>query len=151
MSAGDSSLLPSATMPGMRIEYALLADYADLAGGKLYLMGGGWDTYHAAQAPFQLRIAVALGVRVGWEETNQPVPVRVVIEDDDGNEIVRMDGTLNVGRPPHLPPGTAQLAQMAANLPANIPAFGGYRVRATAGEGDGSDQVTIAFRALQRP
>lgn len=138
-------------MRPMRIEYAILADHADIAGGKLYLMGGGWDTYSAPQAPFQMRIAVALGVRVGWEETNQPVPVRVYIEDDDGNEIVRVDGTLNVGRPPHLPPGTAQLAQMAVNLPTNIPAFGGYRVRITAGDSAGADEVAIPFRMLKRP
>lgn len=135
----------------MRIEYALLADHADIAGGKLYLMGGGWDTYHAPQAPVQMRIAVALGVRVGWDETNQPVPVRVFIENDDGTEIVRVDGTLNVGRPPHLPPGTAQLAQMAVNLPTNLPEFGGYRVRITAGDPPVTDEVAIPFRTLKRP
>lgn len=137
-------------MPRMRIEYAILSDHADLVGGKLYLMGGGWDTFHAPQTPFQLRMAIALGVRLGWEDTNQPVPVRIRIEDDDGNELVRADGTLNVGRPSHLPPGSTQLAQMTAILPANIPTFGGYRVRIVAGEGEDTDDLAIPFRVLPR-
>ncbi len=135
----------------MPLEFAILADHAEIVNGKLYLMGGGWDTYSAAGAPLHLSLAVALGVRVGWEETNRPVPVTIRIEDDDGKELIRADGTLNVGRPPHLPPGSAQLAQMAATLPVTFAAFGGYRVRIVAGAGGEIDEVSIPFRVVQRP
>ena len=119
----------------MEIEYTILADYAEMVGGKLYVMGGGWDTFTLADVPAQLRIAIAVGVRIGWEETNQQLPVRVVVEDDDGHELVRINGMMNVGRPPTLPPGATQLAQMAANVPLNIAAHGGYRIIVGAGEG----------------
>ena len=75
-----------------------------------------------------MRLAVAVGVRLGWEETNRPVPVRVSVEDDDGNELVRIEAQVNVGRPTHLPPGSTQPAQIAANLPVTVPRHGGYRV-----------------------
>jgi hypothetical protein len=29
----------------------IIADYADIVNGKLYLMGGGWDTFYAKEAP----------------------------------------------------------------------------------------------------
>ena len=137
----------------MDIEYALLADYAEMVGGKLYVMGGGWDTSTQPTMPVQLRVAVAVGVRVGWEETNQQLPIKVLFEDDDGHELVRIDGQMNVGRPPTLPPGATQLAQMAANVPLNITQHGGYRIIVRAGEGPNAapDRV-LPFRvAAVRP
>ena len=134
----------------MRIEYAVLADHAEIVNGKLYLMGGGWDTYNATQVPVNVRMAIAIGVRIEWDETNKPVPVRVYVEDDDGLEIVRAEGALNVGRPPHLPPGSGQLAQMAVTLPANVPQFGGYRVRIVAREEELVDELALPFRVNQR-
>ena len=132
----------------MDIDYALIADHADIVGGKLYLMGGGWDTFTAPNLPMQIRLAVAVGVRIGWEETNRPVPIVVTVEDDDGATLVRIEGGVNVGRPPLLPPGATQLAQMAANFPVNIAKAGGYRVAIRAGEGDSVVDRGLPFRIL---
>ncbi|MGK2965475.1 MAG: DUF6941 family protein [Tepidiformaceae bacterium] len=132
----------------MRIDYALIADYAEINGGKLYVMGGGWDTFRGKQVPMPVRVAVAVGVRLEWEETNSPVPVRVTIEDEDGQGLIRADGTLNVGRPPHLPPGSSQLAQVAMNLQVILPAYRGYRVQVTAGEGDSGVTTSLPFRLV---
>lgn len=135
---------------GMQIDYAVLADYAEIVGGKLYLMGGGWDTSHAASFPAHVRLAVALGVRVGWSETQRHAPVHITVEDDDGQSFVRLDGTIGVERAESLPPGTSQLSQLAANLPTNVPAGGGYRVHITVGEGDEMVVQDIPFRVVQR-
>src|SRR5690606_31264336 len=99
-----------------QIENAIIADYAEVNGSKLYVMGGGWDVYRAKTVPAQIRMAVALGIRLEWSETNQPIPVNIRVEDEDGAEVIRAQGSLNVGRPPQLPPGATQLAQLAANL-----------------------------------
>ncbi len=133
----------------MDIEYALIADFAEIANGKLYLMGGGWDSFYLAETPAVIRMAIAVGVRFGWEETNRPAPILITIEDDDGKQLVKIDGTMNVGRPPHLAPGSAQLAQMAANVAYNVEAFGGYRVLIRVGEAGEATQ-TIPFRATRR-
>jgi hypothetical protein len=134
----------------MEIDYAVLADYAEIVGGKLYLMGGGWDTSHAASFPAQVRLAVALGVRVGWSEPVRHVPVHITVEDDDGKSFVRLDGTIGADRMESLPPGTSQLAQLAANLPTTVPAGGGYRVHITIGEGDELVSQDIPFRVVAR-
>jgi hypothetical protein len=136
-------------MPGVDIDFALIADHAELVNGKLYLMGGGWDTYNAPAEPIQLQPAIALGVRIGWEETNRNVPVRVTIEDDDGAEMVRADGTLMVGRPPGLEAGSTQLAQMTARLPLMLPRFGGYRVHVTVGTGETVVERFLPFRIVR--
>ncbi len=134
----------------MDIQFALLADHAEIVSGKLYLMGGGWTTSYAAVIPATIRLAIVVGVRVGWEETNQPVPVRITVENDDGQEFVRIDGQVNVGRPVGLAPGSAQVAQMAANVPVTLPAFGGYRVQIVAG-GEGQPvEENLPFRLEQR-
>ena len=136
-------------MPRVDIDFALIADYAELVNGKLYLMGGGWDTFNAAAEPIQLAPAIALGVRIGWEETNRNVPVRVTIEDDDGAEMVRADGNLTVGRPPGLEAGATQLAQMTARLGILLPRFGGYRVHVTVGTGDTAVERFLPFRIVK--
>lgn len=134
----------------MEIEYALIADYAEVVSGKLYLMGGGWDAIAMAQAPGPARLAVAAGVRIGWEETNRVVPVTKQVEDDDGQMLVKLEAAVNVGRPPHLAPGTAQLAQIAANVSLQVEAFGGYRV-VLAVDGPGGPVRHLPFRVVQTP
>lgn len=138
----------------MDIEFALIADYAETVSGKLYLMGGGWDTVfvsgEAGQAHHHVRLAVAVGVRVGWEETNEAIPVRITVEDDDGAGYLQADGVLNVGRPPGLPPGSTQLAQMTANLAFNLPRLGGYRMRIRAGNGERVCERLLPFRLVVR-
>ena len=135
----------------MDIEYALIADHADIASGKLYLAGGGWDQTYSQVVPARVQMGIAVGVRVGWEETNTQIPVQVIIEDDDAQQLVRVDGGVQVGRPAGLPAGSAQLAQVAMNLPVALPAFGGYRVRITAGSAEKERVVTRPFRLVERP
>jgi hypothetical protein len=128
------------------IDYALLADHADIASGKLYVNGGGWDRYALPQVPGPVRLAVATGIRIGWEETNKPIPVVMVVEDDDGQQLMRIDALVNVGRPAQLPAGSSQLAQVAANAHFQAPRYGGYRVRISAGDEAGN--VPVARRSL---
>jgi len=133
----------------VQIDHAVLADFAEIVGGKLYLMGGGWDALRVNSLPASARLAVAVGIRIAWEETNRPVAVRITIEDDDGRELVRIDGEVNLGRPPDLPPGTSQLAQLAANMAVPINEAGGYRIRITAGAGDGAAERSLPFRVVR--
>lgn len=142
-----AALLPSATM---NIEFALLADYAEIVGGKLYLMGGGWDVYHAPEAPVAMRLAIALGVRVGWDETNQAIPVNIVVVDDDAQQLAKIEGSMTTGRPPALPPGASQLSQLAANLPLTLQRFGGFRVEIAVGAPGALVEQAVAFRLERR-
>ena len=135
----------------MQIDYALIADHADIAGGKLYLNGGGWDRYQMGTFPAQLRLAVAVGIRVDWDETNRATPVRVTVEDDDGTELVSVNGSANVGRPPRLTPGSSQLIQMAVNVQVRIERASGFRAIVRVGdEAEPADTRVLPFRVEAR-
>ncbi|MEX2080032.1 MAG: hypothetical protein WEC33_00305 [Dehalococcoidia bacterium] len=133
----------------MDIEYALIADHAEITGGKLYLMGGGWDLYRVAEFPAQVRLAVALGVRIGWEETNAARAVTVSIDHEDGERVANVDGHVTVGRPPHLAAGASQLAQVAVNFQLEVKLPGGYVVRVRAGEADAAVSQALPFRVVK--
>lgn len=135
----------------MQIDYAILADHAEIVNNRLFLMGGGRDLFAAPRFPSSVRLAVAAGIRVGWEETNLRHPVGVVLEDEDGKEVVKIQAAINVGRPPELPPGSSQLAQLASALAFNVEKAGGFRARVIAGEGEGAIEHQIPFRVVQAP
>lgn len=135
----------------MDIEFALVADHAEVIAGKLYLMGGGWDTLHSPNLPAAVRFSVALGVRIEWEETNRQIPIHVLVEDDDGAMFARADGTVSVGRPPELPAGSPQVAKLALTLGLSLPRYGGYRVLVAAGDGDGQRVRSLPFRLVRPP
>lgn len=133
----------------MRIEYSLIADHAEVVNGKLYLMGGGWDTTYAPQAPALVRLCVATGVRIDWGELGREFPVLIVIEDDDGGELVRIQGAVSATQAPHSVPGSAQLAQIAASLPLTLSAFGGYRVHISVGPEGEAEHCNLPFRLVE--
>ncbi|MEJ5220475.1 MAG: hypothetical protein WHT63_00530 [Tepidiforma sp.] len=136
----------------MQIEYALLADHAEVLNGKLYLMGGGWDVRQAPAAPARAQFAVAIGVRVEWDETNVPIALQLRLEDDDGAAVFQLAGQLNVGRPPHVPAGSSQLIQAAVALNAELPAYGGYRAAVRASmPGGREDARALPFRLVPAP
>ena len=135
----------------MEIDYLLLAEHAEVTGAKLYLMGGGWDTMNVADVPANIRIMVAAGVRVDWDETNVPVPLVLRIDDDDAQEVFRINGQMNVGRPPQLLAGTSQLSQMTFAVQANLKRLGGYRITLSAGAEAGEVRRSIPFRLVKAP
>ncbi len=130
----------------MEIDYLLLAEHAEIQGNKLYLMGGGWDTMHVADAPANIRLMVAAGVRVDWDETNTAVPLVLRIDDDDAQEVFRLNGQMNVGRPPQLLAGTSQLSQMTFAVQTRLKELGGYRITLVAGTEAAEVRRSIPFR-----
>jgi hypothetical protein len=134
------------TIHAMEIDYMVLAEHAEVVGGKLYLMGGGWDTMHVPDAPANVRVMVAAGIRVDWDETNAQIPIGIRVDDDDAQEIFRLDGQMNVGRPPNLLPGTSQLSQMTFAIQAAFKSLGGYRITLVAGTGEAEVRRSIPFR-----
>jgi len=114
-----------------RIEFVILADYAQVANGKLDMIGAGWTDHHRAVMngqPAPSIIAIALSVYVPWNDTNRPHDLSVTVENDDGSVLFKFDGKVNAGRPPQLPPGSGQYAPLAFSGITTYPKAGGYRV-----------------------
>jgi hypothetical protein len=130
----------------MEIDYLLLAEHAEIVGSKLYLMGGGWDTMHVADAPANIRLMVAAGVRVDWDETGEPIVLVLRIDDEDAQEVFRINGQMNIQRPPGAAAGTSHLSQMTFAVQARLKQLGGYRVTLSAGPEGAEVRRSIPFR-----
>jgi hypothetical protein len=106
----------------VRVDYMVLADAVAAVGGKHYIHGGGWDTLYAAAFPVtHPSMAVALRLRVPWGATNRPCALELDVLDADGFSLLPappgpIRGTVNVGRPPHLPVGDDQVVPLALAL-----------------------------------
>ena len=121
----------------MQIEWLILADAAQIADGKLYLLGGGWDRIWVnAGFPSVHSVALAISFRVPWNETNQLHQVEVEITDQDhAGTLVKIEGSVEVGRPAGLEPGGEQRSQFVANFPLRFEWPGTYAVNARVKDG----------------
>jgi hypothetical protein len=100
----------------------LLADSAQAVGGKLYILGGGWNIIGPNPTPS----AVAMYVEIPWDLTNVKHHWRLELLDSDGQpamtptpvgeQPVVLEGELEVGRPLGIQPGVGLGVPMAINL-----------------------------------
>lgn len=101
------------------IDYLLASDFAEIINGKSYIMGGGWDRLSPPSYPATMRLGIAVGVRVPFLESNRPHHLTIVLRDADGNELVRIEGDLETGRPP-ASRGESSLVPLAANATVTV-------------------------------
>lgn len=120
----------------MEVEWLILADYAQVIGNKLYLMGGGWDVLQIQRSfPARQKFAIAVSFHVPWDETNQKQAFSMEILTEDGESLdAHLAGQVEAGRPPGIPPGTAQRVQLAINLELELEKPGGYVIEVRTGE-----------------
>ena len=132
----------------MRVEWLILADAAQVNGGKLYLLGGGWDQLNVGSAfPVPQRVGLAASFLVPWNETNQKRNVELSLVTDDGDELLKINGQIEVGRPAGIPAGSEQRAQLAADMSVEFKRPGVYSIIARI---DGEESARIAFRVMER-
>jgi hypothetical protein len=106
--------------PDVRVN-VMLADFAQVADGKLNLIGGGWSVTGPEPCPF----ALAGLFEVPWHMTNRQHEFRfelidldgnaVTVETPDGDREVSFEGSFEVGRPPGLRVGGSQRVPFALN------------------------------------
>ena len=120
----------------------MLADAAQAAEGKLYILGGGWSVTGPAPSPS----AIALFIQVPWDRTNVEHSFRFDLVDSDGNAVeletdpgaeepVTFEGAFEVGRPPGVKPGTSIDVPLAINVgPLPLPPGGRYEWRLSINE-----------------
>ena len=130
------------------IEWLILADAAEVVGGKLYLMGGGWDRLTVNSQPAKKNLAVALALRVPWHETNRQHAFRIDMTDEDGAQIVSVNGVSEVGRPAGIPPGQPQLVQLVVNFDATFEKLGTYVITARVND---SQERSVRFNIVPGP
>lgn len=139
----------------LALDYLVVADAAEAVGGKIYLLGGGWDRLLVPQLPGPpgAPFAVAAGVSVPWGMTNKRLHLGVEVLDADGALVATLiDGQIEVGRPAGIRPGVAQRFQLAVRAQPQFTTAGRYVVRCTVdGNLLGSTAFEVAAAAPPQP
>lgn len=124
----------------------MIADAAQVAGGKLFVLGGAFDVIAARAIPTTHRNwAIALVAEVGPGERHRDIVIDISLVDED-EEPVGLDfqAQIRVGAPAVLRPGDVSIVPMAIPLPdVTFPAAKGYAFRVAR---DGEELARIRFR-----
>ena len=130
----------------MKIEYALLADAAQAVGGKVFILGGGWNLYRSASYPAPVQFAVAIGLGFSTNEVGMKYPLNIAIADESGVPIVpEMKGQVETGQPaPDVPKTASVKIPVAININMSLPHPGTYGIVVTAG----TSTTQLSFEAI---
>ena len=100
----------------------MLCDAAQVADGKLYILGGGWSVTGPDPAPS----AIAIKIEVDWNEADAEHHWELFVVDADGKEVgvetpdgtlmIEIRGDFQVGRPDAVPAGSPIDLPLAINL-----------------------------------
>jgi len=130
----------------MKIETLLLCDSAQVANGKLFILGGGWTLYRAANYPTNIQIGLAVDVSFNRTEAGVKFPLKVSIADEAGIPIIpAMDGQIEAGQPAQeVPKGALLKLPLAINTALQLPRPGRYTIVMSVG----SSKVQTSFEAI---
>jgi hypothetical protein len=135
----------------MRLTVAMLADSAQVAGGKLYVLGGAFDTINTRTFPALVRsLSVVLVAEVEPAERNRDLPIAIRLLDEDGAALgVESQGMMRVGAPSSLPAGASSVVPLVGSfLGLRFPKPGGYLFVI---EHEGRELGRIPFRVREAP
>jgi hypothetical protein len=125
----------------------MLCDSAQVAEGKLYILGAGWTITGPAPGPF----GIAILIEVPWDLANRKQQWMLRLEDQDGKPVeveriaVELGGEFEVARPLGLQPGVPLLCPQAINFgPLPLPPGGRYVWRMFINGGSKADW-TLSF------
>jgi len=111
------------------LSFIMVADAAQSIGGKVYVLGGGWDRILLPEVPGRpiVPFSVAAGLAVPWHMTNRKLSFSIDLRDADGRMVETLvAGEVEVGRPPGLRPGASQAVHLAGPANPEFPAEGRY-------------------------
>ncbi len=121
------------------IEYLFLADHAESLNGKLYVMGGGWDQLTTPDLSGPLKLSIACGVQVPWNETDDDHTLSLVVEDPDGNPVApALQVGIKTGRSPSMVRASSAHVAFAIQAALQFPNAGTYVVVTTVDDRPGS-------------
>jgi hypothetical protein len=135
----------------MELDYALLADSAQVANGKTFILGGGVSIITTSQLPTPLNVVLVMQLTYEKPEVESKHALRVLVIDADGNPVVpEIQGEFQLGQPdPSVPRNVPLVAPILIGFPP-IPALqreGAYDVQILV---DGRHLKTLPFAVLRQ-
>ncbi|MBI1978416.1 MAG: hypothetical protein HYS55_06645 [Candidatus Omnitrophica bacterium] len=113
----------------MDVDFAFLADAAEVANGKLHLVGGAFDTIWTRSTPLRYpKVSFAMRLLLSAAELDRKHRVEIKIMHEDGKVIPpSIGGELEIKRNPNLPKGWKQGFLSVMNfVDLTFPVFGDY-------------------------
>ena len=131
---------PLSDLEPVEIETLMLADWAEVINGKLYIQGGGWERRLRANGG---SFAIVASILTPWHLTNQQHEISVFIQDADGGSVASpLRGNFTVGRPSKAQPGQRFRSPFVLNSAFSVPREGAYSVELVVNE---SVHRSVAF------
>lgn len=135
----------------MRLTSAMLADAAQVQAGKLFVLGGGFDTISVRSVPAVHRsLTLAMVAEIDPDERQRDLELTIRLIDEDGTSVgVEAKGRLRVGAPPNLPPGSSSVVPIVSpfhNI--TFPDAKGYAFVVSLND---NELARITFRVVQVP
>jgi uncharacterized protein DUF6941 len=127
----------------MRKDFLLIADAVEVANGKLYVLGGGWDLFHAPVYPTIARIGLAVGIIFEAHELDRLHRVHINISEVGGHDLLPPIEVEFRPQPRTISTETVR-GIIGLNPSLQIPGAGLYEVKARIGEW----QQTQQFHAV---
>ncbi|MBI4369019.1 MAG: hypothetical protein HY547_02195 [Elusimicrobia bacterium] len=101
----------------MELDFAFLADAAEVTGGKLYVLGGAFDTIWIKEPPVTVpHMTLAMRFLFSPAEAGRQHSLEIIILDEDGKKLVNLQSNLNVERSQGLTMGIKQPVPIALNF-----------------------------------
>lgn len=135
----------------------MLADSAQVQGGKLFILGAGWSQ---TTSPMSLPSAIGMIITVPWDNTNRNIEFALSLYDSDGQPVIVQTGPdtrapleirsgFQVGRPPNVKQGTEFHVPFAVALsPIPLQPDSHYEWRLKIGDEENPDwRITFATAA----
>src|SRR5665213_1086022 len=93
----------------MDLDFAFLADAADVSQGKLFVLGGAFDTVHMPAFPATHPVlAVVLRLLLSPHDLDRKQDLEILLLNADGKHIASARGELMMPKSPDSPPGWKQ-------------------------------------------
>lgn len=133
----------------MKLTTAMLCDAAQVQSGKLFILGGGFDTINVPSLPAtQRNLSLAMVAEVGQEDRQRDLELHISLVDEDGQAVgVEAKGKLRVGAPPNLPPGAPSVVPIVS--PFQNVTFAEAKGYAFVVSLEGEELARIRFRVVQ--
>ncbi len=97
----------------MELDFAFLADAADVAMGKLFVLGGAFDTINVASCPAtHPALAVVVRLLLSPNDLDRRHELQILLLDADGKHIASAKGELKVPKAPGSPAGWKQAVML---------------------------------------
>lgn len=134
------------------VEFVMPANWAEIVHQRLYVMGGGVDTFYVDDFSHELNIWVVVSVMIPWSAADQPLDLKLWLRDANG-KLVQMGwrDCIWMSRTADMADGQSFRHLNAYLIPWVFPGPGSYQVMATVDDGRPKYVVFQARRAEDDP